>query len=113
MSYEHAKIQFNPIKLESWERIGKFMLISIAIGIVISIVIALLILSVGSSSGVLTSVLVLGFVIIAQMVSLSWYEQWRGCHFKVEGNEGVTAPGNEGVTAPGNEGVTAPGNEGL
>jgi hypothetical protein len=88
MSYELAHVEYNPIRLESWERIGKFVISSFFIGIVTSILIGLILTLFIGVSIPLSIILVIATVITTQVIMLSWYERWRGCHFKVSDGEG-------------------------
>ena len=84
MSYQLAEPSLNPIKGENWERILKFLVANIAVGILVAIVMTLAVSMFGPIDTPITLVLLVGVVLTAQAFMLSWYEEWRGCHFKKE-----------------------------
>lgn len=84
MSYTLVESDANILHGESWERLVKFYVLNIAIGIVITIILTLIVLFFGRISLLLTILLSLGVVLSGAAFMLSSYERWRGCNIKQE-----------------------------
>jgi uncharacterized membrane protein len=82
MSYELSEISGNLIDGDNWERIGKFMVTNVVLGVAISIILSLIMYLLSDISMPLVILLMIGIILTGQAFILSWYEQWRGCHFK-------------------------------
>ena len=81
-SYELADVSLNLASGEPCERLGKFLLINLAVGIVVTIIIVLLAPTVFKQSVMVGFVFVLGVMLLSNAGMLGWYERWRGCYFK-------------------------------
>jgi len=88
MPYELSSLSFNLLKEESWERILKFTVVNIAVGVVVALLLAVAVYLLSSTSIKLTVVVIIGVLLMSQAFLLSWYEQWRGCYFNTSASTG-------------------------
>jgi predicted PurR-regulated permease PerM len=84
-SFEPAQISWSIFNLTAWERIGKFFVLNIVLGICIGLIIYLIVLLFKSGTGLVGGILIILFGFIAMISAwnafLSGYEMWRGCNF--------------------------------
>ncbi len=82
-SYKLAEISGNLLKAESWERIIKYAVVELIVGIVVTLLIFLTLSMFGRVSLCLSMFIILCLIISGHAVMLSWYEKWRGCNLLV------------------------------
>ncbi len=83
MPYKLAEVSGSLFDITSWERLGKYVVLQIVVGILLTIILFTIVSIFGPSMPLLT--LFISFIVslCAQVVLLSWYERWRGCNFNV------------------------------
>ena len=69
----------NLLLLENWERIGKFLLVNVGVGVLLAFTLVLVINIFMDINATLTILLVVGLILSANALILSTYESWRGC----------------------------------
>lgn len=81
MSFELAKASFSPFASGNFERLWKFTLINVGIGMLVSV----LILFIVSSFDVYVAAgITLAVVVVSQLFALSLYARFRNCHFETQ-----------------------------
>ena len=81
MEFIPSKASGDLIDGENWDRILKFAGVNIVVGVA-TILILMVVMSIVGQRSPLSLVVVLGILLCSQAYLLSWYEEWRGCHFK-------------------------------
>lgn len=94
MSYKQSEVSFDLREGENWERVLKYGAIQLGVGVIVAVVClgivllaALVMVKVDSTSSKWMNLMLpvcIAVVIMGQMVVLSGYEKWRGCHTKTD-----------------------------
>ncbi len=80
MGLELTNVTGDIFRQETWERILKFAVVNLLVGVVLLIILVVVLnLNVSDCFKVIFAVLA---ILVAQGVTLSWYEKWRGCHIE-------------------------------
>lgn len=82
MSYQLAGVSGDIRSEETWDRLAKFVVVHVVVGIIMSIVILLVTPMMAEISDWLSIGFLVGVILVGNAYMLSWYENWRGCHFE-------------------------------
>ena len=79
MSYQLSEASINLLNEEQWERIIKFDILGIAMGVVVTLALSLIMTYFSNSNIYVVILLCLGVFLTSEVLMLSTYETWRGC----------------------------------
>jgi hypothetical protein len=82
MPYELAEVNADLSDSNTWERLGKFLVAHVIAGVVMALVIIIVGIPILQESKELGMVFLVGVLLVGNAWMLSYYENWRGCHFK-------------------------------
>lgn len=84
MSYELAEVSGNLGEHETWDRLAKFIVAHVVVGMIMALIIMSVMPMMVEISEMLGIIFLIGVILVGNAFMLSWYEKWRGCHFKTE-----------------------------
>lgn len=81
--FKLAEISGDLTSITSWERLAKYCVIHLIVGIFITILIFATLAVFGRCSLLLSGIIIIGIILSGHAIILSWYENWRGCNLQV------------------------------
>ena len=82
-SYKLAEVSGDLLSSTTWERLAKYFVVHLVVGIVLTVLIFLTLVLFSRCSFPLSMFVILCLILSGNAIILSWYEQWRGCNLKV------------------------------